>query len=227
MHSGSGGSRALFAVLVLPTIFIAVMVLQLRYLEPWSHSSRTSKDGHNQLDFGVAWLLIRKLFSINTNGPEREYYLDIDNETVKEKDGRGSRRGTRRRMEDDEGESGVEFGDEGEESVRKKQQFNVYHALSCLLIKLRYSIVCLWDLFWRASVLHAHKMVMLCLFILALYEISLSYFVLVCFIFLATPLLIFNRISSPIVTLYLGVLAVAKLLFQLLVVGGAAVICAM
>ena len=136
---------------------------------------------------------------------------------IREKDGRSSRRGTRR-------ESGVEFGDEGEESVHKKQQFNVYHVLSYLLIKLRYSIVCLWDLFWRASVLHAHKMVMLCLFILALYEISLSYFVLVCFIFLATPLPIFNRISSPIVTLYLGVLAVAKLLFQLPVVGGAAVI---
>ena len=199
------------------------MALQLRYFTPkYLPLSRNVLSEDDQADLHIADLLIRKVLAINKNNgdqsPEREEYLDIDSEAVKEK---RRRRSTKGQPEDSkEVEEGAESGsDEGAESGQKKHKFNVYSIVSYILIKLRYFVTSLWHFFWRFSELHTHKMVLLALFIVAQYEVSLSYLVVVCFIFLTTPLPLFNSISYPIMTLYLGLLTLAKFLFQLPVVG--------
>lgn len=201
------------------------MALQLRYFTPKTLPfSRTSVSGRDQPGIHVTDLLIKKVLSINSDkgsrgerpSPEleRDEYLDIDSETVREKK---RRRGT---TDDYEGaEEGVGSASSSSTDFGHKKRFSTYRVISYLLIKLRYFVTALWHLLWRFAELHLHKMVILSLFIVAQYEVSLSYLVVVCFIFLATPLQLFNTVSYPIMTLYLGVLALGKFLFQLSVVG--------
>ena len=69
-------------------------------------------------------------------------------------------------------------------------------------------------LVWRFLALHAHKGAMLTLFIVSLSQISAAYLVLLLMAAVASPLPRFYRVLYPVISLYLGLVVVAKMIYQ-------------
>lgn len=92
--------------------------------------------------------------------------------------------------------------------------YHCYRLTVYLLLKSRQIIVELVHTSWRFLELHVHKMAMLVLFTVALSEISASYWVLLGLLLLVTLLPYFNPILYPLLTLYLGLVATVKTIYQ-------------
>ena len=128
----------------------------------------------------------------------------------------GDRGGTTRERNEEGDEDLVEEKEEVKSKRSKSLTFS--RVLIYILVKLRQLIVALWHIFWRFSELHTHKCIVISVFAFGFYEASLSYLILIICIVFTTPFQFLNPIVYPVVTIYLGVLSIAKFLFQLEVV---------
>ena len=84
-----------------------------------------------------------------------------------------------------------------------------------ILLKTKQIVVELGHIFWRFLELHVHKIAMLVLFAVALFEVSAGYWVLLILSLLATSLPFCIPVFYPLLTLYLGLLTILKTIYQL------------
>ena len=89
-----------------------------------------------------------------------------------------------------------------------------YRITSYLLLKTKQVSLKLIQLFWRFLELHLHKISMLVLFGVALSEVSAGYWVLLAVALLTIPLPYFNPIFYPLLTIYIGLVATLKTIYQ-------------
>lgn len=92
--------------------------------------------------------------------------------------------------------------------------YHCYRLTVYLLLKSKQIVVELVHISWRFLELHVHKVAMLVLFAVALSEISASYWLLLGLLLFVTLLPYFNPILYPLLTLYLGLLATVKTIYQ-------------
>lgn len=92
--------------------------------------------------------------------------------------------------------------------------YHCYRLTVYLLLKSKQIVVELVHISWRFLELHVHKIAMLVLFAVALSEISASYWLLLGLLLFVTLLPYFNPILYPLLTLYLGLLATVKTIYQ-------------
>ena len=104
------------------------------------------------------------------------------------------------------------------DGVDNNASVTFYRLIVYTLIKLRQTVLLLWHLFWRFCEIHTSKLIIIALFAYGLYELSASYFfVILCAVVIA-PFPFLNPFIYPLLTVYLGILSLAKFLFQLPVV---------
>ena len=203
-YSESNELRSLFAVLVPPTIFIAVMALQLRYFtsqrEEAGEESFQSSIGFNR----VISQVFEKFVPIGEEGREMSLRLGVTTEA-----------GEKRQSAWTELEASNMDGADMEVPTQK---LTAYRVVMYVLTKLRMAVVFLWHLAWQFAYVHTHKLALISMLALALYEISLGYFILVVLLLLTTPIPFLNFVSYPIITVYLGIMSMAKFFYQLEVV---------
>ena len=89
-----------------------------------------------------------------------------------------------------------------------------YRIVIYSLIKLRQFIIMFWHLMWRFFEIHTSKLIVIALFAFGLYELSATYFIAIVITVIIAPLPFLNPLMYPIITAYLGVLAVAKYIYQ-------------
>ena len=205
-YSETNELQSLFAVLVPPTIFIAVMALQLRYFtrrveEKAGEDSFQSSVGFNR----VVSQLVQQLVPIGEVTRKMEPALDVTSEAA------AKRRSSFAELEVDEAK-----GDDG--YTTPTQELTTYRVVLYVLVKLRMGVVFLWHLMWQFAYVHTHKLVVVSMLALALYEISALYFILVVLLLLTMPIPFLNFFTYPLITIYLGMLAMAKFFYQLKVV---------
>ena len=192
-------------MLVPPTIFIAVMALQLRYFtslveEEAGEDSFQSSVGFNR----VVSQLFQQLVPIGEEARKREPPSSVINEAE-----------AKRRSSFTELEATDAKGDDG---YTPTQKLTTYRVVLYVLVKLRMGVVFLWQLMWQFAYIHTHKLVVVSMLALALYEISALYFILVVLLLLTMPVPFLNFFTYPLITVYLGMMAMAKFFYQLEVV---------
>ena len=103
-------------------------------------------------------------------------------------------------------------------SMKKPVQQSVLQACykfwSYVLNKTRILLIFLIQVFWRFLELHLHKIVVLTLFAATLSQISVLYWILLILVVIIVPLSYLNPLTFPLVTLYLGVVTVVKMIYQ-------------
>ena len=214
IHYSNDFVQLFFTVLIPPTIFIAVMALQLRYFTPsLRERSRTEIDGSGSLVSTSYSKIATRLLQL-FGSPDAQHDLEEaeQRQLEEEEEESGRRRPTRRSTA-----VHIESSPAGSEDSTLSQQrsLTAYRLVAYLLIKLRVMLAGLWHLFWRFAWLHTHKAAILVLFAITLYEVSAAYFVLLVVLVGITPLSILNVIMYPIITLFLGALALSKAIYQL------------
>ena len=93
--------------------------------------------------------------------------------------------------------------------------YSCYRFTRYLFHKTRQIIVDLNTIFWRFMELHLHKIVVLVLFATSVSQINAAYWVLLVLALIVVPLPYFNTLTYPIITLYLGLLCTAKMVYNL------------
>ena len=89
-----------------------------------------------------------------------------------------------------------------------------YRFVRALVVRLRQLLVSLIYLTWRFLALHTHKAAMLVLFVVSLSQVSAAYLLLLLMAVVASPLPGLHRVTYPLITFYLGLLATAKVVYQ-------------
>ena len=183
----TGDTRFLLETLVPLVIFIAALALQLKYYTPYQQSHQPIPGGSNPI--------LRIFFECVT--PSNASSPSIRDHTP-------------------------ERATPVEDNVHCR--VSTTSTVSQKLFKCGRSLVaCLhqqhWGLFlvrlvWRFLALHAHKVAMLTLFIVSLSQISAAYLVLLLMAVVASPLPKFYRVLYPVISLYLGLVAMVKMIYQ-------------
>ena len=88
-------------------------------------------------------------------------------------------------------------------------KFTVY-----AIYKTKQIIVDLLNIFWRFLELHMHKVVGLTVFAVSISQISALYWVLLLSLVLVFPIPFFNPLTYPILTIYLGMMSISKMVYQ-------------
>ena len=203
-YNEANEGQSLVAVLVPPAIFIAVMALQLRYF-----TSQVEEAGEESFQSSVGFnRAVSQIFK--TFVPTKEGEGEIESSLGVTSEAGAKRRSTSQEIE----EVDVELVD----GIAPTKKLTAYVVVMYVLIKLRMAVVFLWHLMWQFGYVHTHKLVIICMLALALYEVSMAYFVLVVLLLLTSPTPLLNFISYPIITVYLGTLSMAKFFYQLEVV---------
>ena len=184
------GPRSIFAVLAPLALFIAVLALQLRYFTPKPHPQT------QESELSIGHVLTRFANAVSI--------VDIDFKQLEDE------------IEQKRDQKTVSAINEDSLVIKgKSKTLTLYRVIMYLLVKVRQFLVGLWHLLWRFFELHTHKLAIICLFVVCIYEISIAYVPVILFILIATPLPIFNWIGYPVMTVYLGMLSLGKFLFQL------------
>ena len=92
--------------------------------------------------------------------------------------------------------------------------YSCYRYLRYAFHKTRQLIVDLNSTLWRFLELHLHKVVVLALFATSVSQVNAAYWVLLVLILIAVPLPYFNPLTYPVITLYLGLLCTAKMVYN-------------
>ncbi len=92
--------------------------------------------------------------------------------------------------------------------------YSCYRYMRYAFHKTRQIIVNLNIIFWRFMELHLHKIAVLVLFATSVSQISAVYWILLVLILIVLPLPYFNPLTYPIITLYLGLLCTAKMVYN-------------
>ena len=83
----------------------------------------------------------------------------------------------------------------------------------------RSALLFLLELFWRFLELHLHKVICLVLFATTITQISLMYWALLIFLLtLVVPIPFINPLTYPLMTFYLGLVTIVKMVYQVPVV---------
>lgn len=90
-----------------------------------------------------------------------------------------------------------------------------YRVTKYIFNKTRQTIVNLNITLWRFLELHLHKIAALVLFATSLSQISAAYWVLLVLVLVMLPLPYLSPLIYPMITLYLGVLSTAKIVYNL------------
>lgn len=93
--------------------------------------------------------------------------------------------------------------------------YTCYRVTKYAFNKTRQIIVNLNSILWRFLELHLHKIAALVLFATSLSQISAAYWVLLVLVLFMLPLPYLNPLIYPMITLYLGVLSTAKMVYNL------------
>lgn len=102
---------------------------------------------------------------------------------------------------------------------KQRRIYKLYRFSIFAFNELRRVTLYLLELFWRFLELYLHKIVCLLLFATAISQISVAYWALLVFMLvLVVPFPYINPLTFPIVTLYLGLLSIVKMVYQLPVI---------
>ena len=218
-------SLALFNLLVPPAVFIAVIALQVRYFTPYHLPSSSPREDQKMLTMSQVLSILTRAIA------HREVqFEDIEQELIRKDEEELTRRERPSSVEAESEETDVietsleEAKDRDDEVAERNKSSSssptktFYRLIVYTLIKLRQTVLLLWHLFWRFCEIHTSKLIIIALFAYGLYELSASYFfVILCAVVIAAlPFL--NPFIYPLLTVYLGILSLAKYLFQLPVV---------
>ncbi len=202
-------------------MFIAVIALQVRYFTLHKTPQHTSQVTQDRIT--VAQVL---------SGLTRAVALtdlqlgDIERDIVKKEEERERRRERAKSSSDEMDLADDDLLDDTpideewevtgtrETTPTDSTSVTFYRILIYSLIKLRQFIIMLWHVMWRFFEIHTSKLVVIALFAFGLYELSATYFIAIVITVIIAPLPFLNPLMYPIITVYLGVLAVVKYIYQ-------------
>lgn len=98
---------------------------------------------------------------------------------------------------------------------KQRRFYKIYRFLAYALNKARIFVVTTVELFWRFLELYLHKIVVLTLFATSISQISVVYMLLLLVVVaLMVPFPYINTLTFPLVTFYLGLVTITKMVYQ-------------
>ena len=100
-------------------------------------------------------------------------------------------------------------------TTKQRVLYKIYKFSSYVFNKTRALTVAFIELAWRFLELYLHKIIVLTLFATAISQVSVLYwFLLLLVVVFVVPIPYINPLTYPLLTLYLGVVTVAKMVYQ-------------
>ena len=101
-------------------------------------------------------------------------------------------------------------------TTKQRRLYKFYKFLSFAFNKMRTVVIYLTDLTWRFLELYLHKIIALMLFVTAISQVSVMYWILLVFVLVfMVPIPYINPLTFPILTFYLGLVTSLKMVYQL------------
>ncbi len=211
-------SKALFDLLVPLAFFVAVIALQVRYFTPRTKPRHEPQPTQDRIT--VAHLLSGITRAVALTDIQ---FGDIERDIERQEQQRERRRKSVNdpleevNLTDMKQEGGIGDGWEvtgSREATPTDSSLGFYRILVYSLIKLRQFIVFVWHLCWRFLEIHTNKLVVIAIFAYGLYELSATYFFVIVVVMVLIPLPFLNQFLYPLLTVYIGILAIGKYIYQ-------------
>ena len=200
----------LIRILLPPTVFIAVMAMQLRYFYPRSLEKNDSTSIKNVE--GAAKTLFRSA-TLSVSDPENSHLGDSgsygDDRT---KPGSVNTPEITLTPADDEkdGHDG-KSAENGKIAKLKKWIVDIFEFLWDLVRKI---VIFINQIFWRFLSIHLHKIIALVIFSIIIDKPGASMLVFLALVLLSMPLRQLNVFFYPVFTLLVGVIVICEMVYQ-------------